>query len=158
MYDNLNKAWTQGLEMNYSKQSGRISKFMLMLIIGGIAYGAYTANKKGLISKKTITSSVSSIKSSISSSPSNDDYVGYGVQLMATKQLDMAKELMNDFANDGYSAFVLASNSGKGRTYYKVRLGPYAHRSEALAIRDKVVQRYPKSPYVKSSLVIYKPE
>jgi len=145
--------------MQKSKQSGRISKFMLMLIIGGIIFGAYTAKKKGMLSSKTITSSVSSIKSTFTASPSsNDDYVGYGVQLMATRQLDQAKELMNDFASDGYSAFVLASDSGKGRTYYKVRLGPYTHRSEALAIKDKVVQRYPNSPYVKSSLVIYKPE
>ncbi len=144
--------------MKHSKQAGRISKLMLMLIIGGIVFGAYTAKKKGMLSSKTITSSVSSIKSTFTASPSNDDYIGYGVQLMATRQLDQAKELMNDFASDGYSAFVLASDSSKGRTYYKVRLGPYAHRSEALAIKDKVVQRYPKSPYVKSSLVIYKPE
>ena len=144
--------------MKQSKQTGRISKFMLMLIIGGIVFGAYTAKKKGMLSGKTITSSVSSIKSTFTPSPRNDDYIGYGVQLMATRQLDQAKELMNDFASDGYSAFVLASDSAKGRTYYKVRLGPYAHRSEALAIKDKVVQRYPKSPYVKSSLVIYKPE
>lgn len=143
--------------MKQSKQSGRISKFMLMLIVGGIAFGAYTAKKKGMISTKTLTSSVSSIKSKITGTPSNNQYIGYGVQLMATKQLDQAKELMNDFASDGYSAFVLSS-SGKGRTYYKVRLGPYAHRAEALAIKDKVVQRYPNSPYVKSSLVIYKPE
>ncbi len=144
--------------MKYSQQAGRISKFMLMLIIGGIVFGAYTAKKKGMLSSKTITSSVSSIKSTFTPSPSNEDYIGYGVQLMATTQLDQAKELMNDFASDGYSAFVLASNTKKGRTYYKVRLGPYAHRSEALAIKDKVVQRYPKSPYVKSSLVIFKPE
>jgi len=108
-------------------------------------------------SKQTISHSVSSIKSTLTSSPSKDKYVGYGIQLMATKQLDQAKELMHDFANDGYSAFVLSSK-GKGRAYYKVRLGPYAYRSEALAIKEKVVRRYPNSPYVKSSLVIYKPE
>lgn len=75
---------------------------------------------------------------------------------MATQQLEQAKALMNDFARDGYSAYVLASKN-KGRTYYKVRLGPYSHRPEALAIQDKVVRRYPQNPYVKSSLVIYKP-
>ena len=42
--------------MKYSKQTGRISKFMLMLIIGGIAFGAYTAKKKGMLSSKTIIS------------------------------------------------------------------------------------------------------
>jgi len=144
-----------------SKQQGKISKFMLMLIVGGIAFGAYTAKKKGMFKTSSIATSIptsiASFKSMVSMEPSNDEYIGYGVQLMATRQLDQAKELMNDFASDGYSAFVLSS-SAKGRTYYKVRLGPYAHRSEALAIKDKVVRRYPKSPYVKSSLVIYKPE
>ncbi len=143
--------------MYKSKQAGGISKFMLMLIVGGIAFGAYTAKKKGIIKTSSIPTSVESFKSMVSMKQSNNEYIGYGVQLMATRQLDQAKELMNDFASDGYSAFVLSS-SGKGRTYYKVRLGPYAHRAEALAIKDKVVQRYPKSPYVKSSLVIYKPE
>ena len=87
---------------------------------------------------------------------SSDTYSGYGVQLMATQQLDQAKTVMNDFARDGYSAFVIASNK-KGRTLYKVRLGPYSYKPEALAVKDKVVRRYPNNPYVKSSLVIYKP-
>ena len=144
--------------MKHSKQTGRISKFMLLLIIGGIVFAAYTAKKRGIVSTKTLASSVSSIKNTFTASPRNSDFVGYGVQLMATRQLDQAKKLMYDFADDGYSAFVLSSHSAKGRTYYKVRLGPYTHRSEALAIKNRIIQHYPESPYVKSSLVIYKPE
>jgi len=89
-------------------------------------------------------------------SSSNDSYSGYGIQLVATKQFDQAKGIMNDFSRDGYSAFVLESKA-KGRTLYKVRLGPYAHKPEAVAVKDKVARRYPNNPYVKSSLVIYKP-
>lgn len=148
--------------MNKSKQAGLVGKLMLFLIMGGVAYGAYFAKKSGMLSKQKVTSSYSTLKSSFAQSSyqgyeGNDEYTGYGIQLMATKQLDMAKELMNDFASDGYSAFVL-SDQGKGRGYYKVRLGPYAHRSEAIAIKEKVVRRYPNSPYVKTSIVIYKPE
>ena len=143
--------------MNKSKQTGLVGKLMLFLIIGGVAFGAYFAKKSAAITKQTVSRSYSSFKSSFTPTPQNDEYTGYGIQLMATKQLDMAKELMNDFANDGYSAFVL-SDQGKGRGYYKVRLGPYTHRAEALAIKEKVVRRYPNSPYVKTSIVIYKPE
>ncbi len=143
-----------------SKQTGGISKLMLMMIIGGIGYGAYIANKKGLItsnSLKTMTSTMgNSLGDSFSNIVSGNDYKGYGIQLMATKQLDQAKALMNDFARDGYSAFVLESNT-KGRSIYKVRLGPYSYKPEAVAVQDKVIRRYPGSPYVKSSLVIYKP-
>jgi len=136
-----------------SKQHGGIGKLMLFVIVGAIGYGGYIANKKGLVSFDKATSFASSVSSRFSA---NGNYTGYGVQLMATRELGQAKSVMNDFASDGYSAFVLASKA-KGRTIYKVRLGPYSHRPEALAIQDKVVQRYPNNPYVRASLVIYKP-
>jgi hypothetical protein len=136
-----------------SKQTGGISKLALIMIIGAVGYGGYVAKNKGLISVEKATSLVSSVSSKFSA---KQNFSGYGVQLMATQQLDQAKTVMNDFARDGYSAFVVATQA-KGRTLYKVRLGPYSHKPEAVAIQDKVVRRYPESPYVKSSLVIYKP-
>jgi len=145
--------------MNNKKQTGKISKLMLIILIGGISTGAYFAKKKGLVSTDSISkisTMASNVGNKFSSFSGDDDYTGYGIQLMATKQLNQAKSLMNDFAQDGYSAFVLASQA-KGRTLYKVRLGPYSHRPEAVAIKDKVIRRYPNNPYVKSSLVIYKP-
>ena len=142
--------------MNNKKQTGKISKLMLIILIGGISTGTYFAKKKGLVSVDKITTIASDVGNRFTSFTSENEYTGYGVQLMATKQLDQAKSLMNDFALDGYSAFVLASQA-KGRTLYKVRLGPYDHKPEALAIKDKVIRRYPNNPYVKTSLVIYKP-
>ncbi|PID33761.1 MAG: hypothetical protein CR955_01200 [Thiotrichales bacterium] len=137
-----------------SKQTGSVfSKLLLILVMGGIGYGIYTANNKGLINTKKFTSLKSTISNTFSS---EDNFKGYGVQLMATKQLEQAKTVMNDFARDGYSAFILA-NKSKGRTIYKVRLGPYSHKPEAVAVKDKVVRRYPQNPFVKTSLVIYKP-
>ncbi len=144
-----------------TSQRGAISKLMLFIIIGTVAYGVYYAKRKGFINKAaigTVSSTVSQYSSKLKRSFSgNTDFAGYGVQIMATTQLDQAKSVMEDFANDGYSAFVLA-NRKKGRTFYKVRLGPYANKPEAQAIKDKVKRRYPGSPYVKSSFVIYKPE
>lgn len=138
------------------KQTGGISKFMLVLIISGIGYGAYHAKDKGLISADSISSMATTVSSKFSGSLKKSAYTGYGIQLMATKQLDQAKLLMNDFAQDGYSAFVLSTKTN-GRSIYKVRLGPYSHKPEAVAIKDKVIRRYPNNPYVKASLVIYKP-
>lgn len=132
-----------------------MSKVLLLIILSGIGYGAYFANQKGILTADTVSLFSKTVSNKVSRSGSGN-FQGYGVQLMATQQLEQAKALMNDFARDGYSAYVLASKN-KGRTYYKVRLGPYSHRPEALAIQDKVVRRYPQNPYVKSSLVIYKP-
>lgn len=144
---------------NKNKQVGKVSKLMLMIIIGGISFGAYYANKKGLVSAKSF-SSIASIAKKVSgkiSGGNSSSHSGYGIQLMATKHLDQAKSLMNDFAKDGYSAFVIAAKNRNGQTLYKVRLGPYSHKPEATAIKDKVVRRYPENPYVKASLVIYRP-
>ncbi len=138
-----------------SKQVGGVSTFMLMLIIGGIGYGAYFANKKGLINADSMSSISSSMKKNLGNTFSGD-FTGYGIQLMATTELEQAKIVMNDFARDGYSAFVLETNA-KGRSIYKVRLGPYSHKPEAVAVQDKVIRRYPSNPFVKSSLVIYRP-
>ena len=141
-----------------TEQTGSINKLLLIFIVGGLGYGAYIAKNKGLISLSKAQTIASKISSKVlgSSKGGSNNYSGYGVQIVATKQLNRAKGIMNDFARDGYSAFVVASEA-RGRTLYKVRLGPYSHKPEAVAIQDKVVRRYPNSPYVKSSLVIYKP-
>lgn len=147
-----------GGKKRLSEQTGTINQILMMFIIAGLGYGAFVAKNKGLISFYKAQNFASGISDKVSTklSSSNDDFTGYGVQLVATKQLDQAKGIMNDFSRDGYSAFVVASKA-KGRTLYKVRLGPYSHKPEAVAVQDKVVRRYPNNPYVKSSLVIYKP-
>ena len=141
-----------------SKQTGAINQLLMIFIIGGLGYGAFIAKNKGLISFDKTQTFVSNLSDKVSGklSASSGGFSGYGVQLVATKQLDQAKGIMNDFARDGYSAFVVASQTDN-RTLYKVRLGHYSHKPEAVAVQDKVVRRYPNSPYVKSSLVIYKP-
>ena len=155
---NTSRFVNNGGKKRLSEQTGSIKQMMMILIIGGLGYGAFMAKNKGIISFDKAQNIVSSLSSKVSGKNRNSSkaYTGYGVQLMATKQLDQAKIVMNDFAKDGYSAFVVASQA-RGRTLYKVRLGPYSYRPEAVAVQDKVVRRYPNNPYVKSSLVIYKP-
>ena len=147
-----------GGKKRLSDQTGTINQFLMILIIGGLGYGAVIAKNKGLISFDEAQTFVSNLSDKVSGklSAGNGSFSGYGVQLVATKELDQAKVIMNDFARDGYSAFVVASETDD-RTLYKVRLGPYSHKPEAVAVQDKVVRRYPNSPYVRSSLVIYKP-
>lgn len=149
------------MKIKTNKQQGAVSKFMLMMIVGAIGYGLYYAKDKGFINKNAISSvssKVSDYGSRIGSRFSrNGDFTGYGVQVMATTERNQATSVMEDFADDGYSAFVVASEN-RGRTFYKVRLGPYEYKPEAQAIKDKVKRRYPRNPYLKTSFVIYKPE
>lgn len=141
------------MKINAHKQFGGISKLMLVVVLGLIGSGVYYAKDKGFVTKESVSNLSTKISSKFSGS---GGYSGYGVQVMATGELKQAKSVMDDFARDGYSAFVLASKN-KGRTLYKVRLGPYEYKPEANAIKDKVKQRYPRSPYIKTSFVIYRP-
>ena len=134
-------------------QSGKISKLLIVLIAIIIVFGALYAYKQKNRIINQVSSMATRVTETIISEPS---YTGYGVQLMATWELKQAKLLMNDFAKDGYSAFVLKGQM-RGRAIYKVRIGPYAYRPEALAIKDKLKRRYPSNRYVRSSLVIYLP-
>jgi len=153
------------------KQAGFSSKAFAILIVCGLGYCAFLAKNRGMISfdntqqlinkftssAKNLSSSKSKVSASEYEKTSNiNSYSGYGVQLVATQELKQAKFIMNDFARDGYSAFVLASKAKK-ETVYKVRLGPYAYKPEAVAVQANVIRRYPKNPYVKDSLVVYKP-
>ncbi len=136
-----------------SNQTGKTSKRMLAMIAVAVIIVGYFAFKKRAPIMNTVSSIATTVTDTIISDP---DYTGYAVQLMATRYKTQAVQLMNDFARDGYSAFVLATNL-RGRPIYKVRVGPYSHKSEAVAIKDKLKRRYPKNRYAKSSIVIYLP-
>lgn len=136
-----------------SNQTGKTSKRMLMMIAVAVVIVGYFAFKKRVPIIDTVSSIATTVTETIISDP---DYTGYAVQLMATRYKTQAVQLMNDFARDGYSAFVLATNL-RGQPIYKVRIGPYSYKSEAVAIKDKLKRRYPRNRYVRSSLVIYLP-
>ena len=76
------------------------------------------------------------------------------VQVVATTSLAEAKKVMNKFAMDGYSSFIVET-SQRGSPLYLVRLGPYS-RAEAIAVNDKIKRRYVRSPYVRDSFVVYR--
>ena len=86
--------------------------------------------------------------------PFKEDFSGFGVQVVATTSLTEAKKVMNKFALDGYSSFIVQT-SQRGSPLYLVRLGPYT-RAEAIAVNDKIKRRYKRSPYVRKSFVIFR--
>ncbi len=139
--------------MMMKKQNGKLSKFTIAVIAGAVILLILYAFKKRAVIKNKVSSIATTVTETIISEP---NYTGYGVQLMATRDLRQAKQLMYDFARDGYSAFVLSTEL-RGRPIYKVRIGPYSYKSEAVAIKDKLKRRYPHNRYVKRSIVIYLP-
>ena len=138
------------------RQRGLAASKVLMIILAivllALAY-KYVRDKNFFgLSTSSITSSIRSPIQSIN--PFSDDYAGFGVQVVATTSLSEGKKVMNKFASDGYSAFIVETDQ-RGSPLYLVRLGPYS-KDEATAINDKIKRRYKRSPYVRDSFVVYR--
>ena len=131
------------------------SNLVIGLLIAAIAFlGLAYLKSRGIISMPTsVSSAATSINQTIN--PFSDDYSGYGVQITASHYLDDAKDVMQKFADAGYSSFVVSSQI-RGSTMYQVRLGPYAHRAEAKAIKDKVKRRFPRNRNIRKSFIVYR--
>jgi len=136
----------------HSRQSGVAASKILLIIVSlvllALAFNWVRKNNYFDFNTATITDPIQKIN------PFKDEFEGYGVQVVATTSLAEGKRVMNKFALDGYSAFIVET-SQRGSPLYLVRLGPYS-RAEAMAINDKIKRRYKKSPYVKGSFVIYR--
>ncbi|PWQ94536.1 SPOR domain-containing protein [Leucothrix arctica] len=135
-----------------SRQRGIAASKVLMIIVAivllALAYRYVKDRNFFGLSTASITSPIKNIN------PFTDDYAGFGVQVVATTSLAEGKKVMNKFATDGYSAFIVETDQ-RGSPLYLVRLGPYS-RDEATAINDKIKRRYKRSPYVRDSFVVYR--
>jgi cell division septation protein DedD len=69
------------------------------------------------------------------------------VQVMATRDEDQAKRLVDRLARRGYPAAVLSENSG-GAPLYRVRVGRYKERVSADAMAGKLRERERLEPWV----------
>ena len=137
-----------------SKQNGIAIKTILIFLVGIVLLGLgykYLERKNFFgLTTKTITSPIQSINPF----KEKDNFSGFGVQVVATTSLTEAKKVMNKFAQDGYSSFIVQTTQ-RGNPLYLVRLGPYT-RAEAIAVNDKIKRRYKRSPYVRKSFVIFR--
>ncbi len=136
------------------KQNGIAIKTILIFLVGivllGLGYNYLKKNNFFGLSTNTITSPIQGMNPFTE----KDDFSGFGVQVVATTSLTEAKKVMNKFALDGYSSFIVQTTQ-RGNPLYLVRLGPYT-RAEAIAVNDKIKRRYKRSPYVRKSFVIFR--
>ena len=137
---------------HYQKGASNLVIGILITAVGFLGFSYL--NSRGIIS---LPSSISNVATSINQTinPFSDSYSGYGVQISASHRLDDAKMVMQRFADEGYSSFVVSSEI-RGVTMYQVRLGPYAERTEAKAIKDKIKSRFPRNRNVRKSFIVYR--
>lgn len=77
----------------------------------------------------------------------------YSVQLLATSNLNKAKSLRNTMKKEGYDAYVKTSKTSSGNLY-RVRLGSFTAREEALKTQATLKRRYVQNAQVQSSYVV----
>jgi len=139
-----------------SRQRGVAAKKVLLIIIAivlaALAFKYVRDRNFFGLTTSSITTPIQNINLNLN--PFTDEYAGFGVQVVATGNLDEGKRVMNKFASDGYSAFIVETQQ-RGSSLYLVRLGPYS-KDEATAINDKIKRRYKSSPYVRDSFVVYR--
>lgn len=131
------------------------SNLVIGLLIAAIGFlGLLVLKSKGIIAVPT---SIANVATSINETinPFATDKSGYSIQISASHNLDDATKVMDRFAAEGYSTFIVSSEI-RGRKMYQVRIGPYGEREEAKTIRNKIRRRFPHSRYVKRSFIVYR--
>lgn len=78
---------------------------------------------------------------------------GYAIQLLATSSLTRANNLKNVMAGEGYPAYVTKTQQN-GKTLYRVRIGQYKVKSEAVKDQLSMKRRYKKNTNVNRSAVV----
>jgi len=62
----------------------------------------------------------------------------YTIQIAAEKNLDIANQIVNDLIAAGYNAYHQKHTTASNQILYRIRIGKFATRKEALQIADKV--------------------
>jgi hypothetical protein len=131
------------------------SNLVISLLIAAIGFlGLYVLKSRGIISVPTsIANAATSINETIN--PFATGKAGYSIQISASHNLNDAKKVMNTFADEGYDTFIVSA-SIRGTTMYQVRIGPYGHREEAKAIKNRIKRRFPRNSYIKRSFIVHR--
>lgn len=77
----------------------------------------------------------------------------YSVQLLATSNLSKANNLKNVMEKEGYKAYVDSSKKGAG-SLYRVRLGDFNGRADAVKKQADLKRRYQKNSSIQKSIVV----
>jgi len=78
---------------------------------------------------------------------------GYAIQLLATSSMERANNLKNVMAGEGYPTYVTKTKQN-GKTLYRVRIGQYKIKSEAVKVQTAMKRRYKKNTNVNRSAVV----
>ncbi|WP_020559669.1 SPOR domain-containing protein [Thiofilum flexile] len=77
---------------------------------------------------------------------------GYVIQVLATADRTKADTIRQTIATDGYPAFI-AQGVANGKRVYRVRIGTYKAKSDAVTVQSRMKARYGQNQLVQNSFV-----
>lgn len=77
---------------------------------------------------------------------------GYVIQVLATSDRGKADTIRQTIATDGYPAFI-AQGVANGKRVYRVRIGTYRAKSDAVSVQSRMKARYAQNQLVQNSFV-----
>lgn len=101
-----------------------------------------------------LTEKQAAINKTTSAMTSTGMYKGYRLQVLNTRSRDEAFKLKADFLQwfPSQQTYVLYQSP-----YFKVRVGNFRQRSEALAFKNQLARYYPQNAYIVEDLIEYTP-
>ena len=131
--------------MNIKHQRGNTAVIVLILVIGfAFVFACYNPDKV----PDRIRGALPDHEQSQNNDTEGDTYQVanhvYTVQVVATPSREEAFSFKRALMRDGYSARVEEGDYGRNGRYYKVRIGKYDYRNDAIAVKDRIKRTYIK--------------
>jgi hypothetical protein len=95
------------------------------------------------------TAGVPSVNDLTASAAKRDGYV---IQVLATSDRTKADTIRQNIATDGYPAFI-AHGVANGKPVYRVRIGTYKAKADAISVQNRMKVRYGQNQLVQNSFV-----
>jgi SPOR domain len=129
--------------------------FLFSFFIGLIAYAGDTIIVHKDARLDVLTTKQAAVNKLTAKMTSNGQYKGFRLQVLNSRSRDEAfkvkSELLQLFPNQ--KSYVLFQSP-----YFKVRIGNFIEKSEALSFRNQLTKKYPQNAYVVEDIIEYTPK
>lgn len=131
--------------MRIKHQYGNSAITVLILVIGlAFVFACYNPDKVPDRLRDTLPDHEQSQNDDGGSDTYQAENPIYTVQVVATPSREEAFSFKRALMRDGYSARVEEGDYGRNGRYYKVRIGKYDYKNDAVAVKNQIKRTYIK--------------
>ena len=133
-------------------------KFLLLFFAVSFAFISAHATDTTVVHKDArldvLSSKQAAVNKLTAKMTSNGQYKGYRLQVLNSHSRDEAFKTKADLSQlfPGQKSYVLYQSP-----YFKVRIGNFIEKSDALLFKDQLAKKYPQNTYVVEDIIEYTP-